>query len=299
MKSKIDCIVVGDANVDLIMDGVSSIEFDKEKLATSMDLIIGGSAAITAFNLASLGASVGYVGVLGVDSFGRFIEERFRAAKVDLTNLLRSTKEKTGVSVWHSSNGKRAAITYPGTTEMLRAKDIPETYLRKARHLHIGHYFLLRNLHPGAVSLFRKAKQLGLTTSLDCNYDPTEKWDYHLRDVLKYTDVFFPNEAEALRLTGAADPAAAADQLGRLVATVVVKLGSRGVYVHSHDSRFQVPAKKVRVVDATGAGDSFNAGFLSKYLRGASLRDCARAGIAAGALCVTRVGGTAAFEKKS
>jgi sugar/nucleoside kinase (ribokinase family) len=294
----LDCIVAGDVNVDLLIEGVTELEIDKEKLATRMDLVLGGSSGITAFNLAKLGTRVGIVSVIGKDSFGQFVEDRLGAAGVQMEALRRHATEKTGITIWHSKNQKRAAVTYPGTIAMLRAKDISEEYLRRARHLHIGHYFLLTELHKDAARLFRKAKQLGLTTSVDCNYDPTEHWDSGIRDVLRYTDIFFPNEDESRFLTGKKSASGAARELGKLAGTVVVKLGVRGALVYARGESFRVPAVKARVVDTTGAGDSFDAGFLSRFLRGGSLRECARAGASAGARCVTRVGGTAAFEGK-
>jgi sugar/nucleoside kinase (ribokinase family) len=294
----LDCIVAGDVNVDLLIEGVTQLEIDKEKLATRMDLVLGGSSGITAFNLARLGTRVGIVSVIGKDSFGQFVEERLGAAGVQMEALRRHATEKTGITIWHSKNQKRAAVTYPGTIAMLRAKDISDDYLRGARHLHIGHYFLLTELHKDAARLFRKAKQLGLTTSVDCNYDPTEHWDSGIRDVLRYTDIFFPNEDESRFLTGKKSASGAARELGKLAGTVVVKLGVRGALVYGRGESFRVRAVKARVVDTTGAGDSFDAGFLSRFLRGGSLRECARAGASAGARCVTRVGGTAAFEGK-
>jgi sugar/nucleoside kinase (ribokinase family) len=294
----LDCIVAGDVNVDLLIEGVTELEIDKEKLATRMDLVLGGSSGITAFNLARLGTRVGIVTVIGKDSFGQFVEERLEAAGVQMEALRRHATEKTGITIWHSKNQKRAAVTYPGTIAMLRAEDISDDYLRGARHLHIGHYFLLAELHKDAARLFRKAKQFGLTTSVDCNYDPTEHWDSGIRDVLRYTDIFFPNEDESRFLTGKKSASGAARELGKLAGTVVVKLGVRGALVYGRGESFRVRAVKARVVDTTGAGDSFDAGFLSRFLRGGSLRECARAGASAGARCVTRVGGTAAFEGK-
>jgi sugar/nucleoside kinase (ribokinase family) len=297
-KVMLDCIVAGDVNVDLMIDGVIELEVSKEKLANSVELTLGGSSGITAHNLSRLGARVGFVGVIGSDAFGQFVEQRLTAANVDLEALKRHRTEKTGLTIWHSKNQKRAAVTYPGTLAMLRARDIPELYLRNARHLHIGHYFLLTELHKDAARFFRRAKQLGLTTSVDCNYDPAEKWDSRLSEVLRYTDVFFPNEDEARYLTGKDTPEEAARELGKLAGTVVVKLGAKGALIHTKNEIFRVPAVKTKVVDATGAGDSFDAGFLSRFVKGATLRECARAGAEAGARCVSEVGGTTAFERK-
>lgn len=298
MKSRrdLDCLVAGEANVDLLVEGVVELEMDKEKLATRADLLLGGSSSITAFNLARLGARVGFVGVVGDDVFGKFVSERLESAGLKMVALRRMREAGTGLTIWHYRGNQRGGITYPGTIALLRAKDVSGVYLRRARHLHVGAYFLLTQLHAGAAGLFRRAKKLGLTTSLDCNYDPAEQWDSGIGEVLRHTDVFFPNETEARCLTGRESPEEAAVELAKLARIAVVKCGARGAVVCSEGSSFRMPAKKARVVDTTGAGDSFNAGFLSRFVRGASLRECAKAGVAAGARSVTRVGGTAAFE---
>jgi sugar/nucleoside kinase (ribokinase family) len=292
----LDCIIAGEANVDLLVDGISQLEFDKEKLVRGCGLSLGGSSAITAFNLSKLGARVGFAGVVGRDLFGRFVEERLASAGVDLTALRRDRSEKTGITIWCQHGKRRAGITYLGTIAGLRTTDVKESYLRKARHLHVGAYFLLEGFHAGAAGVFQKAKRLSMTTSLDCNFDPSEKWDSGIREILKYVDVFLPNETEAMRLTGASSVKAAAQDLAKLARIVVVKMGARGALAWTTDAFFRVPAVKVRVVDATGAGDSFNAGFLARYLRGGSLVECARAGAVAGARSVACIGGTAAFE---
>jgi sugar/nucleoside kinase (ribokinase family) len=294
---KLDVIVAGDVNADLILTEVPPLEPGKEKLARDMELILGGSSSITAFNLARLGLKVGFVGVVGEDFLGRFCAEKLRSAGVDVSCLHRSKRWKSGLTVWMTRRGRRAGVTYPGTIELLRASDVPASYLARARHLHVGAYFLQKQLHQGAPALFRRARRLGLTTSLDCNWDPAERWDSGIREVLRFTDVFFPNEDEARRLAGKRHVRRAAEALGRLARIVVVKRGEKGVYVHSPEGAFEVPAVRTRVVDTTGAGDSFNAGFLSRFVRGAPLGECARAGVEAGARAVTRVGGTAAFEE--
>jgi sugar/nucleoside kinase (ribokinase family) len=294
--SDLDCIVAGEANVDILVDGIAQLEFEKEKLARSFGLTLGGSSAITAFNLSRLGARVGFVGVLGKDLFGRFVEERLASARIDLTALRRDPVEKTGVTIWCQDGKRRAGMTYLGTIAALRPADLKDAYLKRARHLHVGAYFLLEGFHAGAARIFRKARKLGMTTSLDCNFDPAEKWDSGIREVLASVDVFLPNETEALRLTGAPSVKAAVDELAKLARIVVVKMGARGALVATGGKTFRVPAVKARVIDATGAGDSFNAGFLASYLHGGSVADCAKAGAIAGARSVGFVGGTAAFE---
>lgn len=292
----LDCLVAGEANADLLIDGIARLEFDKEKLAKDMNLVLGGSSSIFAFNLSRLGAKVGFAGIVGDDFFGHFVEQRLQWAGVDTHALQRRPKVKTGLTIWCQKGARRAGITYAGSMALLRARDVPDDKLRSARHLHVGAYFLLENLHPGAAGLFRKAQKLGLTTSLDCNYDPSEQWDSGIRGVLRYTDVFLPNEIEALRLTNCRDVERAASELAKLVRIAVIKLGARGALVCAEGRRYRVPAVKARVVDTTGAGDSFDAGFLACFFKGGSIEESAHAGIAAGARAVSAVGGTGAFE---
>jgi sugar/nucleoside kinase (ribokinase family) len=294
----LDCIVAGDSNLDLLMDGVIELEPGKEKQATRMKLLLGGSSSITAFNLASLGARVGFAGIVGRDSFGDIVHQRLASLRIDLKHLRRHPTEQTGLTIWHSLRGHRAGVTYPGTIALLRGQDLPLKYVRTARHLHVGCFYFLRDLQPDLPSLFKSAKELGVTTSLDCNYDPLETWDSGIREVLRWTDVFFPNRQEACAIASTKSEARAARVLGALAGTVAVKLGSRGAYIYGNGEEFRVPAKKVKVVDTTGAGDSFNAGFLARFLKGGNLRQCAAAGISAASRCVQQLGGTTAFEKR-
>jgi len=291
----LDVVVAGEANADLILRESPPLELEQEKLVEDMALTLGGSSAITAYNLARLGVRVGFVGVIGDDFLGRMVEERLREAGIDVSHLRRLKRAKTGITVWHTRGRRRAGATYLGTIQELRASYVPSSYMARARHLHVGAYFLLKRLHGEAAALFRRAHRLGLTTSLDCNYDPAERWDSQLKETLAATDIFLPNEQEARMITGRRDLQAAAAELGKLVRIVVIKCGSRGALVWSGGRGFRVPALRVRAVETTGAGDSFNAGFLARFLEGGDLHECARAGVRAGARAVRRPGGAAAL----
>jgi sugar/nucleoside kinase (ribokinase family) len=292
----LDVIVAGEANVDLMMLGVPRVEFDKELLAEDMSLVLGGSSSIAAFNLARLGARVGFIGFLGRDTFGDFVEERLRWAGVDVSQVRRVRQPQTGITIWHEYKGRRAGVTYPGCIAKLRGSDIRSSYLRRAKHLHVGAYFFQENLQLGAAAAFRRAHKLGLTTSLDCNYDPKETWDSGIFEVLCETDIFLPNETEALRLTGRRTVAEAAGVLANSALIVAIKRGARGALVKSPEATFSVKALKCKVVDTTGAGDSFNAGFLAEFVKGKSLKECARSAVRAATRAVSAVGGTTAFE---
>lgn len=296
MEKTLDAIVAGDANVDLLLSGAKRLVDGKELLIAGASLVLGGSSGITAFNLARLGAKVGFVGNVGDDLFGRFVRERLVSAGIDATMLRTVAAPKSGITVWATNGAFKAGLTYPGTIATLQAKDVTSAYLSRARHLHVGAYFLQTKLHRGAPALFRRAQRLGLTTSLDGNWDDSEKWDSNILATLAHTDIFFPNEDEALRISRRRTVRAAAEVLAQFARVVVVKRGGRGALILSKLGYLEVPARKTRVVDTTGAGDSFNAGFLEAYLRGEDLAVCAKAGSAAGARAVRKVGGTTAFE---
>jgi sugar/nucleoside kinase (ribokinase family) len=293
---RFDCLVAGDANVDLLVEGPLDLEPGTEKQASDVNLVLGGSSAITAFNLSRLGSRVTFAGVIGQDEFGRLVEEKLSSGGVDLTGLRRIAGSKTGLTIWHTASGKRAGVTYPGTIAMLKSTDITSSLLEIARHLHLGAYFLQTQLHSSAPELFAHAHRLGLTTSLDCNYDPETRWDSNLLRVLPHLDFFFPNEDEALRVSGQSSTVEAARFLAAIGNTVVVKCGAKGALVARGNELYSVPAAPACVVETTGAGDSFNAGFLSEFLRGSTLQVCMQAATQAGARCTERVGGTAAFE---
>ena len=296
VRKPYDIVVAGDANVDLLLKDVPPLEAGKEKLAAGADLTLGGSSSITALVLSKLGVRVTFAGVVGDDLLGKFVEKRLRAARIGTEALRRLREARTGITVWHSQGADRAGITWPGSVETFSESHVPESILARVRHLHVGAYFLLKGFHEGASTLFRKARRLGLSTSLDCNYDPSERWDSGIREVLKETDIFLPNEDEARLLCRGISVREAAAELARLAKIVVVKRGQRGVLVVSAGQTIDVPAVEVRVVETTGAGDSFNAGFLARHVRGATLEECARAGVEAGARAVSRGGGVAAFS---
>ena len=148
----------------------------------------------------------------------------------------------------------------------------------------------------GLPELFRKMKEAGLTTSLDTNDDPDDSWQGGLHDTLRYVDVFLPNEREAPKAAGVSSLEAAVKKLAELVPLVVVKLGREGAMAQRGTERFTSPALKVDTVDPVGAGDSFDAGFLHQYVRGADLPACLAAGNLTGAFSTTRPGGTEAFR---
>jgi sugar/nucleoside kinase (ribokinase family) len=145
--------------------------------------------------------------------------------------------------------------------------------------------------------LFRKAKKLGLTTSFDMQWDPQEAWKLDIADVLPHVDIFLPNEKELMFLTGKSKLKEAIDFVKKYTDILVVKRGNKGSFVHYKDQLTDLPPfLNKQVVDSIGAGDSFNAGFIFKFINGKDLSECQKFGNLTGAVSTTAAGGTAAFE---
>ena len=188
-------------------------------------------------------------------------------------------------------------VTHPGAMNHLTLSDVSDAHLRQAKHLHFSSYFIQPGIKPDIVQLFKLAKDLGLTTSLDTQWDPAEKWDFDLNAVLPYVDVFLPNKIEALYLTGEESLDAALDKLATVGKHIVIKLGDKGSISKTADQIIKVPPfLNKNVVDAIGAGDSFNAGFIFKFIQGFDVRACQTFGNVTGAINTTQAGGTTAFK---
>jgi sugar/nucleoside kinase (ribokinase family) len=293
MKS-FDILVAGEINPDLILTGNVLPEFGQvEKLVNSATLAIGSSSAIFACGAARLGLKVAFIGVCGEDVFGRFMLDEMQRRNVDIGNVIVSQAESTGLSVILNQGGDRAILTHLGLVSALQASDFADSLLCQARHLHVASYFLQTKLQPDLPALFQRARSLGLTTSLDTNYDPSEKW-MGFDELLAVTNVFLPNETEAKSLTGAENADEAAGRLKSKVEAAAIKLGAAGALGVSPSQRVRVASIPVKVVDTVGAGDSFDAGFMYGYLQGWPLEKSLKLGTICGALSTQQAGGTAA-----
>jgi sugar/nucleoside kinase (ribokinase family) len=148
----------------------------------------------------------------------------------------------------------------------------------------VSSYFLQVGLHNGLAALLREAREAGAGVSLDTNWDPSGEWDGGLRELLPLVDCLLPNAEEARRLAGAASLVTAASELAARVGTVAIKLGADGGMARSAGESAELPAPSTEVVDTTGAGDSFDAGFIAARLRGLELARCLELAVACGSL---------------
>src|SRR5437868_1004938 len=295
---RFDVTIAGELNLDLIFYGLpDELPPERELLAEGMMLTLGGSSTIVAHNLAALGSRVGFISRIGDDQLGQIALDRLAAGNVDVSKLRRVPgPTKTGLTLVLQRPSWRNMDTYAGTTFEINFDDLDFEYLSSSRHFHFSSFYLQRGLQPRVIELFQKLKASGLTISLDTNDDPDDRWEGGLREVLRYVDVFLPNEREACKAAGTEDLEAAIQKLSQLVPLLVVKLGPKGALAQRGTERITVPSQPVVPVDTVGAGDSFDAGFLHEYVQGADLHNCLKSGNLAGAFSTTRVGGTEAFR---
>lgn len=293
----LDLLAVGELNADLILEAQGPLPaLGEERLCRSAALMLGSSTAICACVGASLGLRTAFFGRLGQDPFGKVCRETLRRYGVD-DSCVSPVRGDTGITVSISYRRDRALITAPGATvDAFSADEVPRALLSDCRHLHVGSYYMNTRLAAGLAALFAAARARGATTSLDVGWDPSERWDGHLREVLRVTDLFFPNEGEVCAIGRSGDCRRAADSVlahlprGGILA---VKRGGDGCLIARGPQRLLLPAFAVPAVDTTGAGDSFNAGFLAAHLKGEEdLERCGRYACAAAAVSVTRRGGT-------
>ena len=274
-----------------------SPEIGKEILADKMTLALGSSSAICASNLSSLGLKVGFIGKLGDDIFGKFIIDRLQEKGVDTSLIIIDPSLRTGATIALNYDEDRAMVTHQGAMTHLDIDDIKSENLRLAKHLHFSSYFFQPGFHNKLDILFKMAKSEGLTTSLDVQWDPADKWDLDLEKVLPTLDVFIPNEAELLKLTGQESLASAIDLVKEKCKQLVVKCGNRGSILCYEGKKIEKEAFiNKNVVDSIGAGDSFNAGYISKYVKGRDPEECQEFGNLTGTISTTDSGGTAAFK---
>jgi sugar/nucleoside kinase (ribokinase family) len=295
-----DVTIAGELNLDLILYGLpEQLIPERELLAKEMSLTLGASSGIVAHNLAALGTRVGFCSKVGSDSMGKIALERLADAGVDVSRVQHASDgTKTGLTVILQHGRWRNILTYLGTIAQLKYEDLDFEYLSSARHFHLCSFYLQASLRPRIPELFQRLKSAGLTISLDTNDDPEGTWGGGLQEALRYVDVFLPNEREAKQAAGTESLDEAVAKLSQLVGTVVVKLGAKGSLARRGKEEFKSTGVKVDVVDPVGAGDSFDAGFVSQYVKGAPLAECLRAGNLAGAYSTTLAGGTEAFRDR-
>ena len=297
---KFDIIALGELNVDLLLNKIGGFpEVGKEIFAKEMTLTLGSSTAIFAANAASLGTKVSFLGMVGNDDFGAFVRTSLEKRGVDTSNLIEVSTAATGLTAILNYDQDRANVTYPGAMSIMGVKDIRPEVIAQAKHVHISSIFLQETLHKDIYEIVKLVKDNGATLSMDMQFDPEEKWDFDYKKILPLVDIFMPNIQELTAVTGKKTLEEAVAEVRPYINVLVVKMGSKGSTVVTKEGEKFLPAMlNSNVVDAIGAGDSFNSGFITAFVQGKDLEYCQYLGNLTGAINTTAAGGTGAFTSK-
>lgn len=284
--------------VDLVLAGNVRPRFGQvEQLIGGYSLELGGSANIFAAQFVRLGGRAGVIGWVGRDAFGGFALERLRETGVDVTRVGVHPAERTGLGVALAEPDDRAILTYPGTIDAVGPEKLTDDLPAATRHWHVASLFLLKRLRGHWRGWLEKCRRAGVTTSLDPNWDPEDRWE-GVRELLPLVDVFLPNDTEAMRIAGRADVASAGRNLAADGPLVVIKCGADGaVAFRGAEWRAARPEEVCgapeRLVDSVGAGDTFDAGFLRAWQLGWDVEACLRLGTRCAVSTLSAAGGIA------
>jgi sugar/nucleoside kinase (ribokinase family) len=297
-SKRIDVLCAGILVADHFVPQLPRLPAEGELLKVDgMLLDTGGCAANVATDLARMGVRAAVAGMVGADSWGDFIRADLeRKGLADTSAILVSRKSPTSQTVILPVRGQdRRFIHTLGANADFTLEDIPPRMLSGARVLYVGGYFILPGVDPVSLArLLERARGQGVRTVLDvAGVDPQGGME-KVAPALPFTDVFLPNNDEAALLTGENDPLRQAEILRRAGAgTVVVTRGAQGCVVSTASRALRAGVYPVDVVDPSGSGDAFDAGFIVGMLEGWDLERTVAFASAAGASCCTRLGCTA------
>jgi sugar/nucleoside kinase (ribokinase family) len=261
-----------------------------------VEMALGGCASNTALGLSRLGVPTSLWGKVGTDHFSAFALDQLNKGGVDTRGMMKDPKVSTSATVvLVDSKARRSFLHSVAANDHIHRSDLKLSKLNGFNHLHIGGYFLFPKLDGAPMAQILKAAQkAGLTTSLDTAWDLKGRWMKALKPCLPYLDYFMPSEREVKMLLGFTETVKAAKAFLKMGAKcVIIKQGEKGSYLRRQDGlEIQMPAYKTKVVDTTGAGDAFCAGFIKGLSLKWDLVRCLKLGNAAGACAVSELGAT-------
>jgi len=298
---KISVVAIGDVNVDLIAPISFFPKKGGEVLIDRLERRAGGSAANLSAAVSRLGLKSGFIGRVGNDSFGRFLTDEFNEEKVDISQLQVDEEIGTGLTfILVTEEGERTMFGFRGANVHLSPDEIDVNYIKNADALHISGYSLLRDpQRKAALKALEGAKKAGILVSFDAGVLPAMKASDFIRSTLRSIDLLFLNELEATSLMGIKNPEKAASRALKLGPKIVaMKLGKGGCLILTEGEEIRSPAFNVKVVDTTGAGDAFDAGFLAGIIKGWDLKSAARFANGVGALSTMKVGARSALPNR-
>ncbi|MBS7624405.1 carbohydrate kinase family protein [Candidatus Bathyarchaeota archaeon] len=283
-----EVVCFGALNVDKLYRVDRLAGADEESVIIDFSESPGGSAANTAVGLARLGVKVGYIGKVAKDREGELLLKAFLSEGVDTSGIIVSETGRSGSVIgFVDQKGNRALYLDPGVNNTLKYEEINLDYVRGAKILHLTSF-------AGKLPFEAQKKLIESISDIKVTFDPgviyARKGLDTLKPIVKRTYAFLPSEGELRLLTGEDYREGAQILLNEGVQIVAVKLGGRGCYVTDGNEEHLISPFKVEVIDTTGAGDAFCAGFIYGLLRGKSLRECGVLGNFVASRCLTKMG---------
>ncbi len=291
--SRFDVVGFGALNVDKLFKVNKLAKAEDESFVEDYAEACGGSAANTAVGVARLGCKVGYIGKVGFDREGDVLIQDFCNEGVNIDGVIRSDQGKSGsVLGFVDKKGSRALYINSGVNDIIKLDEVNVRYASQAQFLHLTSFV-------GDESFQTQKKLLDfISNSVKVSFDPgalyARKGFLKLEPIIKKAHVLMPNAIELEILTGEVNYRKGAEVIiGKGVEIVAVKLGGDGCYVTDGRERHFIESFKVEVMDTTGAGDAFCAGFLYGLVNDKSLFECGRLGNFVASRCVTKMGARA------
>lgn len=305
MGQNLEVICVGMAVADILVKGMNGMPAEGTTgFVDSIDMKTGGDAVNEAVTLADLGHRAGLLTLVGDDAQGRFIIENCRKCNVDMEGIAVSKAYPTSTSiVLVGGNGERSFLSRKGGTadEFALADVALEKIQKGVKAVSIASLFCSEQLNDAEnYAILRTAKEAGAFTIADLVLNRKECTLDEIKDTLSLLDYIVPSRDEAEHFTGKKDLEDIAETFhGYGVKNVIIKLGKDGVYAHTGQETLRVPTFAAEVVDTTGAGDNFMAGFISGLIRGCKLIECLEFGSAVSAISIGHVGATGAIKSRT
>ena len=291
MSFDFDIVIPGHYFCDVIFTHMLDFpQLGAEIYSDGVKVVAGGGALNTATGLRRLGVNVGWVGVLGTDFFSQYVKSYIQQEKLDTSLVQELGTPLERVTVALSYPNDRAFITYAQKPPDIIA--LVKTALEQATFKHL--HFPNLTIHEEMPELLKRCKSKGIRVSMDCQHREETLELPLVRAILSQVDIFMPNAVEARRITGENDLSAALARLAQITTGVVVKNGADGAMAHFGTMGFHSSAFEVTPLDTTGAGDTFNAGFLAAYLQNLSIKTCLRWGNYCGAQSTLGYGASSA-----
>ena len=275
---KTECLVIGDLNIDLILNQIEGFpKLGKEILSKYYSMEIGGSGGIFSAVLSRLGIRTAIISKIGKDFYGKFILKELKKNCVDTGRLIVDKKATTDLTISLSYKKGKSQISQLDLIKNIKSDEIYLENLDNIKHIHFSSYFMMEGLKDDYVKMIKLIKKINknISFSLDTNDDPSNLWNQKIFKILAFIDILFLNKKEALQITRESTIKSAVVKLNNYLPIVIIKLGSQGFLAISNGKIFRGFCKNLEnknFKDGTGSGDNFDAAFVYGFLKGYDIK---------------------------